>query len=168
MEEIWKPIPGFGGDYEVSNIGSVRSLKFRQPRLMKIHVQKSTGYPTLTLTMNGKFRPHHVHRLILLAFVGQPTGDEKQCRHLNGVRTDNRLENLAWGSVSENTIDQVEHGTHHHSRLTHCKRGHEFTPENTTTHAKGGRVCRVCRKIRWDRWYAENRASRYWKKPNTT
>lgn len=162
MEELWKSIPGFDGDYEVSSIGRMRSLKHRHPRLMKIHIQKSTGYPALTLTMYGKFRPYHVHRLMLLAFVGPAPADGSQCRHLNGDRADNRLENLKWGSVSENTKDQVEHGTHHHSRLTHCKRGHEFTTENTTTYAKGGRVCRICRKLRWDRWYAANRGRKYW------
>ncbi len=58
-----------------------------------------------------------VHRLVLLAFKG-PRPDGQYCRHLNGVPTDNRLANLAWGTKSENTFDKVGHGTHPHASKT--------------------------------------------------
>jgi hypothetical protein len=51
-----------------------------------------------------------VHRVILLSFIGPcPTG--LQCRHGNGKRNDNRLDNLSWGTQSENEIDKRLHGT---------------------------------------------------------
>jgi hypothetical protein len=52
-----------------------------------------------------------VHRLVLSAFAGKRP-DEMECRHHNGVRTDNRLENLQWGTRQENIDDQMRHGTY--------------------------------------------------------
>ncbi len=76
----------------------------------------SCGYPTVILRQNGKTHTRGVHRLVLETFVGpRPTGME--CRHLNGIKTDNRLENLRWGTHSENILDTVKHGTHNASKL---------------------------------------------------
>jgi len=52
-----------------------------------------------------------VHQLILETFVG-PRPDGMECCHNNGIRTDNRLENLRWGTRSENQQDSIKHGTH--------------------------------------------------------
>jgi len=58
-----------------------------------------------------------VHRMVLLAFVG-PAPEGMKCRHLNGNPKDNRLENLCWGTSSENNRDIVRHGRHITSRLS--------------------------------------------------
>jgi hypothetical protein len=53
------------------------------------------------------------------------------------------------GTISENTLDQVERGKHNHARKTHCKHGHEFTVKNTWINKKtGNRMCRACNNIR--------------------
>jgi hypothetical protein len=66
----------------------------------------SYGYPQLRI--HSKTRK--VHHLVLNAFVA-PRSPGQEYRHLNGVRTDNRVQNLAWGTGKENTADQVRHGT---------------------------------------------------------
>ncbi len=84
----------------------------------------NTGYHCVTLSIAGKRRHVAVHTLVLEAFVGSAPFAGCECRHLNGDRTDNRLENLAWGTHRENTDDRLSHGTstmgedHHLARLT--------------------------------------------------
>lgn len=115
------------GEYEVSNLGRVRSLTFRNrvvakpynpPRILTPQIQNN-GYVTVSM----RRKTVSVHRLVLLAFVGPcPIGCE--AAHENGDRTDNRLENLSWKSKHDNAIDRDRHGTtyrgerHHLSKLT--------------------------------------------------
>jgi hypothetical protein len=136
--ERWRPIPGFKGLYEASNLGRIRS-----PRKILKQRLNNKGYPVVELSKNNHSRESLVHRQVIKAFRGDPLpGNE--CRHLNGIPTDNRIENLAWGSHSENAADQVAHGTHRNIQKTRCKRGHEFTPENTYVQPGKGRSCRAC------------------------
>ena len=123
--EVWKQIPGYEGLYEASNTGRVRSMDrvvigkhYRAGRYAEINRKgvllkqclSPAGYWTVTLSKDGKRATWRVHMLICAAFHGeQPIGF--QCRHLNGVRTDNRAENLAWGTHVENQRDRVTHGT---------------------------------------------------------
>jgi hypothetical protein len=62
------------------------------------------------LTRDGIKHHAKVHRLVLEAFVG-PCPEGKECAHDNGVRTDNRLSNLAWKTKLENGADRKRHGT---------------------------------------------------------
>lgn len=140
----WRPIPGYPG-YEVSDEGSVRSSKYRQPRLLKPTTNPQTGYKQVYLRADGRTHTWRVHALVLLAFVGpRPEGDV-QVRHLDGDRLNNRLANLAYGTRSENMRDAVEHGTHYWARQTHCAAGHEYTPANTYVQpGRNRRACRTC------------------------
>ena len=81
------------------------------------------GYMRIRLSGNNRRRAADVHTLVLEAFVGpRPSG--RECRHLDGNKTNNRLPNLAWGTHEENEGDRVRHGTvlrgaaHGQSRLT--------------------------------------------------
>ncbi|MFE5093267.1 HNH endonuclease [Streptomyces sp. NPDC056638] len=73
------------------------------------------GYPRVTLFRVRAGRKERwtvgVHRLVLGAFVGPPPTAQPQGAHLNGVRTDNRLSNLAWVSGQENSDHKDVHGT---------------------------------------------------------
>lgn len=98
--ETWKDIVGAPG-YEVSDRGRVRS-----PRRLLV-VNKSLRYDRVKL---GRWREEYVHRLVLETFIG-PCPRGHQCRHLNGNPRDNSLQNLRWGTASEDAGDRAAHGT---------------------------------------------------------
>lgn len=142
--EEWRPVDGFDG-YMVSSLGRV--ISYRQTRSGHVMAQAidNYGYPTVSLTRNGKYRPYRVHGLVARAFHG-PRPDGKEARHLNGVKTDCRASNLQWGTHRQNMRDMLGHGTgwgSMNARKTHCPREHEYTPENTKVH-RGRRFCRAC------------------------
>lgn len=78
-------------------------------RLMKLRRDR-TGYSVVTLRTEARCSPFHVHRLVLLAFVG-PCPPGMECCHENGVRTDCRLSNLRWDTPTANNRDRARHGT---------------------------------------------------------
>lgn len=142
MTERWLPIPDVPG-YMVSDEGRVQS-----PRKILKPYRNQNGYFIVMLRDSaGKRGWRGVHRLVLLAFVGEPPPGT-ECCHGNGVRDDNRLENLRWGTKSENSLDAVAHGTHNHVRKTHCPAGHPYSPENTYILRGNRRQCVICTKAR--------------------
>lgn len=95
--------------YSVTKDGKVFSHVYRKVREMKVSAN-STGYNRVGLFVNGKYVRKFIHRLVLEAFVG-PEQEGMVARHKNGVRTDNRSENLEWGTYVENEADKLKHGT---------------------------------------------------------
>ena len=105
MTEIWKDIQDYENIYQVSNLGNIKS----QRKIRKICVHKS-GYNVITLYKNGKGKSFRVHRLVAQAFL--PNIDNKEViNHINGIKTDNRVDNLEWCSQKENCIMSVKLGT---------------------------------------------------------
>lgn len=107
--EAWRFIPGWPG-YVVSDQGRVVSLRNKEPVVLKGSPGKN-GYPRVSLRNGGATKYRNVHSLVMEAFVG-PRPEGKEVRHLNGVSSDARLENLAYGTPVENMEDRVRHGTH--------------------------------------------------------
>lgn len=145
MNERWAWIPGYEYIYKVSDRGSIRSLG---GRVLRAHPINEIGHLQVGLSKDGVRKTKYIHRAVLEAFVG-PCPPGMQCRHLNGDAGDNRLENLAWGTPSEDNYDRVRHGTHQHTKRTHCPKGH---PLDGITYRSDGTVrqrhCKTCESIR--------------------
>jgi len=148
--EEWRPVVGYEGLYEVSSIGRVRSLDRTTSHghrltgfMRKLPVQ--LGRRSVKLSKGHGPRKISVHVLVAEAFHG-PRPDGQEVRHLDGDSLNNCVDNLAWGTGSENTLDQVRHGRHHLARKTHCKNGHPLKPPNLVTSPTriGQRLCRSC------------------------
>jgi len=97
-KEIWKDIQGYEGLYQVSNLGGVKNIKYG--RLKKILIN-SNGYYIASLYKNNKLKQKRVHQLIAIAFIPNPN-NYKEINHKNGIKLDNRIENLEWVSRLEN------------------------------------------------------------------
>jgi hypothetical protein len=120
--EGWRKIPGVSLDYEVSDLGRVRSFKRYRGSAARILATPANASGHLRVCLDGQARL--VHQLVALAFIGdRPDGME--VRHLDGDETNNQLANLRYGTHGENMHDQVRHGTHYMATRTHCPRQHE-------------------------------------------
>ena len=160
--EQWRPVVGYEGRYEVSDLGRVRSLdrirsngrKWRGRVLRPVPMER--GYLSVNLWLDNTPRMHLTHRLVLAAFEG-PAPEGSEGRHLDGNPSNNALFNLAWGTHSENQYDQVSHGTHHHAALEHCPAGHPYDDANTYIYpGRPHRACRTCRRENSRKWREAN------------
>jgi len=102
-EEIWLPIKGYEGRYEISNLGRVKSLILKVAKILRPGLN-GKGYPSVSLHKSGSAKSWRVHALVAAAFLGHtPDGTTKVCvDHINNIRTDNRAENLQLISNREN------------------------------------------------------------------
>lgn len=142
--EEWRPVPGWEGLYEVSNLGRVYSD--HTGRILRPGMNRRHLHVSLYGHGNGG-KSHRVHRLVMEAFVG-PLPDGQEVRHLDDNPNNNCLNNLVYGTRSENMLDRVSNGTHHNSVKTHCRQGHEFTADNTSIVNGGrGRRCLECHRL---------------------
>lgn len=105
MEEIWKPIKGYEGHYEISSIGRVKSIKRMSEgtgrscrslseRMLSITLFRN-GYEKVMLRKNGKDKCYRVHRLVAESFIDNPNGF-LEVNHKNEIKTDNSVDNLEW------------------------------------------------------------------------
>ena len=105
-KEIWKDVPEYEGLYRVSNLGRVKSLWFGKERILKPR-DNGWGYMQVGLYKEGYVKKLKVHRLMMLTFVGS---SNLQVNHINGLKTDNRLENLEYCTASQNQIHAYKNG----------------------------------------------------------
>lgn len=102
----WKSIPGW--PYEAGDDGRIRNA--RTGRVLRQQRHKG-GYLNVQLWSGGRFWTVGVHQLVALAFIGPAPSDSHEVRHGDGVRTNNHLDNLAYGLHLENMRDRDAHGT---------------------------------------------------------
>lgn len=100
----YKVIKQFKGKYLVSSLGEIVSIdKYGKARKLKPHKHRN-GH--LRIKIKGKNYP--VHRLVIETWRGKAPSKKHICRHLNDIHCDNRLQNLVWGTVKENSQDVID------------------------------------------------------------
>ena len=118
MNEIWKNIEGYEGYYQISNLGQIRSLDrklwngqafhLRKGKILKSFIRKN-GYKNVVLSKNSQLKNFMIHRLVAEIFISNPK-NKKDVNHLNGIKIDNRVDNLEWCTRSENQIHAYNTG----------------------------------------------------------
>ena len=158
MSEKWVSVHDWPF-YEVSSKGRVRSTdkvvranahggtRTIKGKIRTLQLNPRNGYVYCSLRDSGRSKNLRVHRLVLEAFVG-PCPDGMEALHIDGNKLDNSVENLRWGTHSENMLDKVAHGKDHNASKTHCINGHEYNEENTHYRKNGTRYCRLCNNER--------------------
>lgn len=106
MEEQFKPIKDFEGLYEASNLGRIKSLITN--KILK-QQNNSRGYNVVGLSINSKSTTKIAHRLVAQAFITN-IENKPQVNHINGIKNDNRIENLEWVTGKENVNHAIKMG----------------------------------------------------------
>lgn len=120
MNEIWKSLEGFDYDYQVSNTGKVRRMGFTSwmevnkctrtyPTKELTLSESSNGYLTFSAYRGGKKFTQFIHRVVAELFITNPNSLKCVC-HKDDDKSNNRVENLFWGSNLDNSSDMVTKG----------------------------------------------------------
>lgn len=155
MMEQWRDVKGYEGIYQVSDMGRVKSVEriSAQNHLLRERIRKPEtdrdGYQIVNLCKDGKVKLHKVHRLVGEAFLDNEQGFP-QINHINGVKDDNRVENLEWISASGNVKHAFDSGLKQPRRIAYYG---ERNPHCKVTDAQ----CEEIREIKRDKGYSNRR-----------
>ena len=120
VTEKWLPVAGYEGLYEISNLGRLKSLKkilklkgnhtlIYEERIMKLKVSETRRYYQVKLYKEAVYKYWFIHRLVAFHFI-ENVQNKPQINHKNGIKTDNRVENLEWCTNQENITHSVVTG----------------------------------------------------------
>lgn len=112
----WKDVIGYEGLYQVSDVGVIISLGngestnslTKKPRKIIGRVG-ANGYIKVKLSKSGARRHTLMHRIVAEAFIPNPE-NKPQVNHINGIKSDNRIENLEWATAKENIRHSIDNG----------------------------------------------------------
>lgn len=102
--EEWRDIPGYIGLYQASNLGRIKSLpkNGRKEKILKQHINERNGYCYVQLSKCGKVKNVRVHRYIAITFLDKPMDEKSQVNHIDGCKTNNKIDNLEYCSGKQN------------------------------------------------------------------
>ena len=163
MSELWRPIDGYDGLYEVSDLGRVRSLDriietskgLRKYRGRVLRQSQSAKYLTVTINYLGRATTHYVHKLVADAFL-PPSSSSSSSSSSDGVwvlhgpngALDCSVSNLYYGTPTQNMLDKRRDGTDHNARKTHCPRRHPLCGRNLVRALLPNRACLSCQRAK--------------------
>jgi|ERR1700733_3345425 len=112
-KEVWVPVKGYEGHYEVSSRSRIRSIdrvvnniSYGDKNVKGVILKPANnpqGYPCVSLSLNADAKTSTVHRIVATAFIPNPK-NKKCINHKNGIKTDCRISNLEWATHSENNF----------------------------------------------------------------
>lgn len=149
LKENWRPVVGYEGLYEVSNLGRMKDLNRNgKAVIMRLSAKNGQYIKVVLVGWDGKKRWYRVHRLVAYAFLGEPLEGQTQVNHINTNRQDNRVENLEWCSPKENMANRL-------TRMA-LSRGHSDPSEETRRRMSEGQK----RRFRYERYSHTGRYAR--------
>lgn len=136
MREVWKPIDGYEGLYEVSNMGRVKSLERlvqnngsmqrKHEKVLRQNVRKKYGHCLVALCKDGNVSVKLVHRLVACAFLPNPE-NKPVVDHIDTNPLNNKVDNLRWVTVQENCLNPLTREHNSTSKMGHPYRGRKLT-----------------------------------------
>jgi hypothetical protein len=115
MKEVWKDIDGYEGLYQASINGEIKSLPkdhrygSKVEKILKPRTKKENDYARVCLCKDGKVKSFRRARLIAITFIPNPE-NKYSVNHINGIKSDDRIENLEWATASEQNYHMWETG----------------------------------------------------------
>ena len=142
MKEIWKKIEKFE-NYYVSNLGNVKSYqKLKNGTTLK--PINDSGYLYVNLCNSNSRKKNAIHRLVAIHFLDNKE-NKKEVNHINGIKNDNRIENLEWCTSSENTKHSYKIGLQKKGNHKLTNEDLNFIKENSSLKSyKLAKILNVC------------------------